>query len=99
MATPTAGRPPPYLADLTGHDRSGGLTHSGDDALVVPRERILLHPRPAVRGQHHRPASHLPGDRSDGGAFLGKLPGHPFKGAFRDGEFVPLSPHFRQLSG
>ncbi|MFE8940940.1 hypothetical protein ACFYNX_26080 [Streptomyces sp. NPDC007872] len=48
------------LADLTGHDRSGGLPHGGDDALVVPRERVLLDARLVVRDQHHRPSAHLP---------------------------------------
>ncbi len=53
----------------------------------------------AVRDQHHRPAAHLPGHWPGGGAFLGELPGHPFKNTFGDSEFVPLGPHFRQLFG
>ncbi|MEV6962765.1 hypothetical protein AB0M97_27030 [Streptomyces sp. NPDC051207] len=81
------------------NDRSGGLPHGGDDALIVPRQRVLLHARLAVRDQHHRPAAHLPGHRTGGGAFLGELPGHPFKDALGDCEFVPLGSHFRQLFG
>ncbi|MFJ3175370.1 hypothetical protein ACIPJK_31950 [Streptomyces roseus] len=65
----------------------------------VPRQRVLLLARLAVRHQHHRPAAHLPRRRPGGSAFLGELPGHPFKNAFGDGEFAPFGPHFRQLSG
>lgn len=52
-----------------------------------------------MRDQYHRPAAHLSRHRPSLGAFLGELPGHSFKDAFGDGEFVPLSPHRFQLLG
>lgn len=82
-----------HLADLPGHDRSDGLPHSGEDALVVRRKYGLLHAGRAVRDQHHRPST----DRRGQGALVGELLAHPLKDIFGDGKFVPLGPHLRQL--
>jgi hypothetical protein len=84
---------------LPGHDRPGGLPHSGEDALVVRRESGLLHARSAVRDQHHRLPAHLPGHRRGRGAFAGELFTHPLKNALGNSEFVPLVPYPRQLHG
>lgn len=101
------------LADLPGHDRPGGLPHSGENALVVRREHGLLHVRRAVRDQHHRPAAYLPRRRRGRGALVSKLFAHPLKDPFGDGQFIKLGPrhagkivtvviedtHFRILHG
>lgn len=79
--------------------RSGGLSHDGENALVVRRERVLLHVRRAVRNQHHRATTHLPRRWRGRGTFVGKLVTHPFKDPFGHSESVPLSPHLRQLLG
>ncbi|MFI7173374.1 hypothetical protein [Streptomyces spororaveus] len=60
-----------------------------------------------MRDQHHRssahpptrPPAHPPGRRRGRGAFAGELFAHPLKDTFGDGEFIPLSPHLRQLLG
>ncbi|GGS25314.1 hypothetical protein GCM10010284_67790 [Streptomyces rubiginosohelvolus] len=90
---------PHYLPDLAGYDRSGGLSHGGEDELIVRRERRLLHARRAVRDRHHRLHTHLPGHRPSRGAFVGELLAHPFKDSLNDDEFVPLDPHLRRLLG
>ncbi|WP_190195298.1 hypothetical protein [Streptomyces minutiscleroticus] len=52
-----------------------------------------------MRDQHHRTAAHLAGRWRGRGALFGELFAHPLKDTFGDGEFVPLSPHFRRLLG
>ncbi|MFE9845375.1 hypothetical protein [Streptomyces goshikiensis] len=58
---------------------------------------VLLHARLAVRTQHHRLPSHLPGHRRGRGALVGDLLARSLKDAFGGEEFVPLGPHVRQL--
>ncbi|MEU2674861.1 hypothetical protein ABZ622_39770 [Streptomyces sp. NPDC007164] len=75
------------IADLPGHDRSGGLPHDSDDALVVLRELVLLHARFAAWDQHHRPAVHLPGYRATEARSSASF------------AVVPLGSHLGQLLG
>lgn len=64
------------LADLPGGDRSGGLAHRGQDALIVRRQRGRIHPRRPVRDQPHRPARHLHHRRSGRCPLAGELLAH-----------------------
>ncbi|MFH8520501.1 hypothetical protein ACH4CE_36660 [Streptomyces gelaticus] len=90
---------PQRVANLPDHDRSGDLSHGGENTLVLRRDRGLLHTRCAVRDQHHRPSTHLPGCRRGPGAPIGELLAHPLKDPLGDCEFVPLGPDLRQLLG
>ncbi|MGW0295350.1 hypothetical protein ACWDYK_01365 [Streptomyces anthocyanicus] len=90
---------PSTSPDLPGHDRTGGLPHDREKALVVRRKHGLLHVLRAVWDHHHCLATHLPRRRRERGPLLGGLLTHPLQDLLSDGQFVALGPYLRQLLG